>query len=435
VSRALGDLPAGVLQGMRVLEVASEHGALAGKMLADLGAEVIVVEPPGGHRSRLFEPFLDDIPDPERSLWWWYYNTGKRSVALDLDEADGAALFRSLVQASDLVLEGEPVGALDRRALGFEAFAPDLPELIWVSITPFGRWSPRSGEPLTDLTLQAGAGPVWSCGYDDHRVAPVRPGGNQGYHTACLWAVEAALVARYVQQTQGVGQLVDVSMHAACNVTTEAATYEWLVAMATVQRQTFRHAAVRETPPRQMTAADGRTVIAALPRRAAEFRAVCEWISELGLADQFEEYFFLEMGVERGGVELPDITADPEAAAIYQAGSDAVRFVAAHLAGEGFFVEAQQRGIPAAMLCAPEDVLGDRHFVARGLPVEILHEDLDRTFVYPGPIFRAPASPWRVQGRAPHLDEHGESARAVLRRERGDELTGLWRDGRNPSER
>ena len=73
-------------------------------------------------------------------------------------------------------------------------------------------------------------------------------------------------------------------MYAACNVTTEAATYEWLVAQATVQRQTFRHAAVRETPPRLMRSADGGSVIGALPRRASEFRALREWIVELGLA-------------------------------------------------------------------------------------------------------------------------------------------------------
>ena len=119
-----------------------------------------------------------------------------------------------------------------------------------MSVTPFGRTSSRAREPVTDLTLQAGAGPVWSCGYDDHLLPPVRPGGNQGYHTACLWAVEAAMVALYARQTLGFGQHVDVSMYAASNVTTEAATYEWLVAQATVQRQTFRHAAVRETPPR-----------------------------------------------------------------------------------------------------------------------------------------------------------------------------------------
>ncbi len=401
-----GDPMPGALAGIRVVELASEHGALAGKILAGLGAEVIVVEPPGGHPSRGFEPFLDGVPGRERSLWWWYYNSGKQSVVLDLDDDPDARLFQSLVATSDIVVEGESPGRLTDLGLDYESFETQRPDLVWVSITAFGRRSPRSSEPVTDLTLQAAAGPAWSCGYDDPLLPPVRPGGNQGYHTACLWAVEAALVALFARQTLGFGQLVDVSMHAASNVTTEAATYEWLVAQATVQRQTFRHAAVRPTPPRRMTSADGQTVIGALPRRASEFQALIEWISELGLHDQFEEFFFLEMGVERGGVEIPEIAADPEAAAIYQAGSDGVRLVAAHLPGSDFFVEAQRRGLAAALLFAPEDIVDDPHFVARGFPVEIHHEDLGRSFVYPGALFRAPASPWNVLGRAPHVDEH-----------------------------
>jgi crotonobetainyl-CoA:carnitine CoA-transferase CaiB-like acyl-CoA transferase len=412
VTESAAVLP-GALQGVKVVELASEHAALAGKILAHLGAEVIVVEPPGGHASRHFEPFLDDVPGHERSLWWWYYNAGKQSVELDLHEAGGAAVFESLVRKSDLVLEGGPPGALGDAGLDFEDFVADCPELVWVSVTPFGRSNPRSAEPFTDLTLQADAGPVWSCGYDDHCLPPVRPGGNQGYHTACLWAVEAALVAVYAQQMQGFGQLVDISMSAACNITTEAATYEWLVAQNTVARQTFRHAAVRVTPPRGMLAADGHTVIGALPRRAHEFQALCEWMTELNLVDQFEVFFFLQMGVERGGVELPEIAADPEAAAVYQAGADAMRLVAGHLSGQEFFVEAQRRGIPAATLCAPEDVLNDPHFAARGFPVEIFHEDVGRPFVYPGPMFHASRSPWMVGRRAPRLDEQGEALRAA----------------------
>jgi crotonobetainyl-CoA:carnitine CoA-transferase CaiB-like acyl-CoA transferase len=399
----------GALQGVRVVELASEHGALAGKILADLGAEVIVVEPPGGHASRRFEPFLDDVPGPERSLWWWFYNTGKLSVLLDLHAEGDAARFGDLVGTCDIVLEGEAPGALGAVGLDYEALGGGDTPLVWVSITPFGRSSPRSRDPMTDLTLQAGAGPVWSCGYDDHRLPPVRPGGNQGYHTACLWAVEAALVALYVRETQGIGQLVDVSMHAAANVTTEAATYEWLVAQATVQRQTFRHAAVRLTPPRGMPAADGHTVIGALPRRDGEFAALMQWMEELGLAGSFEEFFFLGMGVERGGVQLPEVGSDPEAAAIYQAGAEGLRVVAAHLPGQEFFLEAQRRGIPAAVLLSPDEVLGDAHFVARGFPVDIRHEDFGRSFVYPGPVYRAPASPWRVQGRAPHVGEHADT--------------------------
>jgi crotonobetainyl-CoA:carnitine CoA-transferase CaiB-like acyl-CoA transferase len=119
------------------------------------------------------------------------------------------------------------------------------------------------------------------------------------------------------------------------------------------------------------------------------------------------------MGVERGGVELPEIAADPEAAAVYQAGADGMRLVAGHLSGQEFFVEAQRRGIPAATLCAPEEVLNDPHFAARGFPVEIFHEDVGRPFVYPGPMFHASRSPWVVGGRAPYLDEQGDALRAA----------------------
>lgn len=392
----------GALDGVRVVEVASEHAAFAGKMLADLGAEVIVVEPPGGHASRGFGPFLDDIPGPERSLWWWHYNTGKLSVTLD----PSSRQFRALAASSDVVLEGEPPGRLARLGADYPLLVADNPRLIWVSITPFGRDNPRADEPASDLTILAGAGPAWSCGYDDHALPPVRPAGNQGYHTACLWAVMGAMTALYVRDTRGVGQFVDVSMHAASNVTTEAATYEWLVAGATVQRQTFRHAAVRPTPPRLMRAGDGRFVIGALPRYAHEFRALREWIVELGITDDVEEFFFLEMGVERGGVLISEIGSDPEAAAIYQTGADALRCVAAHLPAQEFFVGAQRRGLPAGVALSPEDVMEDEHFAARGFRVPIHHEDLDRTFVYPGAPFLSSVSPWRVRGRAPHVGEH-----------------------------
>ena len=404
----------GALQGMRVVELASEHAALAGKILADLGAEVIVVEPPGGHHSRQFEPYLDDVSGPERSLWWWNYNTGKLSVTADLEDDAGATRFRRLVASSVLVLEGEAPGRLSTLGLDYTEFATGQPGLVWVSVTPFGRTGTRAAEPTTDLTILAGAGPAWSCGYDDHRLPPVRPGGNQGYHTACLWAVMGAMTALYVQRTLGFGQFVDVSMHAASNVTTEAATYEWLVAQATVQRQSFRHAAVTPTPPRLMHSSDGGHVIGALPRHASEFQAIIEWMGELGIADQMEEFFFLGMGAARGGVLVPEVGSDPEGAAIYQAGGEALRLVAEHVGAREFFLGAQRRGVPAGVLLAPEEVMDDEHFVARGFPVEVHHDDLHRTFLYPGAPFRASATPWRVRGRAPHCGEHSDTVMGAL---------------------
>ncbi len=399
----------GALTGLRVVELASEHGAFAGKMLADLGAEVVLVEPHGGHVTRQFEPFLDDVPGAERSLWWWHYNTGKLGVTLDLDDAADSRRFTELVASSDAVLEGEMPGRLSALGLDYADLSPDHPTLVWTSITPFGRTGARVCEPATDLTILAGAGAAWSCGYDDHRVPPVRPGGNQGYHTACLWAVEATMAALYASQTLGLGQHIDTSMHAATNVTTEAATYEWLVAQATVQRQTFRHAAVRPTPERLLTASDGGQVIVALPRYAAEFRALVDWISELGLAGQIDDFFLLELGVERGGVVVADVETDALVAAIYQAGSDALRYLVEHMPARTFFMDAQRRDLPAGILLAPEDVMEDEHFIARGFPVQVHHEDLERSFTYPGAPFHAPASPWQVRSRAPHRGEHNEA--------------------------
>ena len=83
--------------------------------------------------------------------------------------------------------------------------------------------------------MLAGGGPVWNCGYDDHSLPPVRGGGNQGHHTASHFAVMSTLVALLARDENGGGQHIDVSMHAAANVTTEAGSYEWLVAQATVQ--------------------------------------------------------------------------------------------------------------------------------------------------------------------------------------------------------
>ncbi|MXZ16255.1 MAG: carnitine dehydratase, partial [Acidimicrobiales bacterium] len=174
------------LDGLRVVELTSQRCTLAGKLLADMGADVIVVEPPGGSPMRGHEPFAGDQPDPEGALWWWHYNTSKRSVVVDLDSAAGAADFRRLVSTADAVIEAEPLGRLDALGLDWDQLGRRNQGLIWVSITHNGR--NRPDPPATDLTVLAEGGPVWSCGYDDHTIPPVRGGGNQGLHMASQYA-------------------------------------------------------------------------------------------------------------------------------------------------------------------------------------------------------------------------------------------------------
>jgi len=260
------------LDGLRVVELTSQRCTLAGKLLADMGAEVIVVEPPGGSPMRGHEPFAGDQPDPEGALWWWHYNTSKRSVVVDLDSAAGAADFRRLVSTADAVIEAEPLGRLDALGLDWGQLGGPATDaggrnrrLVWVSITHNGR--DRPDPPATDLTVLAEGGPVWSCGYDDHTIPPVRGGGNQGLHMASQYAVVTLMAALMWREHSGRGQLIEVSMLAAANATCEFATYFWLNQQIDVQRQTGRHALPQISEPTQVQCADGRWLHTGVPPR------------------------------------------------------------------------------------------------------------------------------------------------------------------------
>jgi benzylsuccinate CoA-transferase BbsE subunit len=401
-----------------VIELASDVAAYCGKLLGDLGAEVILVEPREGHRSRGYGPFVADTPDPERSLWFWHYNTSKLGVALDLDEARDAELFGRLAASADIVVEAEPLGRL--AALGLDE--PDLraahPKLIWVSVTPFGRTNPRAAEQATDLTVLSGGGTAWSTGYDDHSLSPVRPAGNQGYQTASIWGAISALVAVLAREVSGSGQLIDVSMHAATNVTTELGSHVWMVARQTVQRQTGRHADVAETLPTLEVAADGREVNTGFPARSPkELNTVIEWLESTGLADGFADIVLLRLAAESGGIDLTKLADDPLTQECFRAARDAQALLARNMSSYEFFVESQQRGLPVGIIYSPEEVIADPHLEERGFPVKVRHDELGQEFVYPGAPSRFTASPWRISRRAPHLAEHQSLLDGLPRRD------------------
>ena len=191
---AAGQGAVGALHGVRVIELASEPIAWAGKLLADMGAEVILVEPPGGEASRNYPPYLDDQPGEDRSLYWWHYHTSKRGVVIDLDDSGDRDRFRALVGTADVLLEAQPRDRLGTLGLDYDDLKAIRPELIHVAVTPYGRRNAKSDLPFTDLTIMAASGPPWSCGYDDHSLPPIR-GPMQGYHTACHFAVLSVLTA------------------------------------------------------------------------------------------------------------------------------------------------------------------------------------------------------------------------------------------------
>ncbi|MEM7272268.1 MAG: CoA transferase [Actinomycetota bacterium] len=423
----------GPLHGLRVVELANPFTAFAGRLLADAGADVILVEPPGGAEQRFHGPFADDRPDPEHSLAWWAENTGKRSVVADLETGPGRRFLRRLAATADLLIEAERPGEL--AALGIDY--PDLTgrpiiggqgpghrgaadpppinaDLIHVSITPFGRDEAGGGDDMTDLTILARGGPMWSCGYDDHDLPPVRGRGDQGLRIAGHYAVMAGLTALQARPEVG-GQFIDVSMVAAANVTTEFASITWLASGQNVNRQTGRHASTRVSERTQVRCADGRYLNTGMPPRTPrEFAALTGWLEELGLADEFDLTAVLALGADYERLTLEMVAEDPLAGEVFHAGRQAIMFIASRLSAHETFVGGQSRGLAVGVIWSADEVLADPHFIERGFPVAVDHPRLDRPVIHAGPPIRFTRSPMAVRGPAPALGEHTEEIERQL---------------------
>ncbi len=207
-----------MLSPFRVLDLTDERGHLCGAILAQMGADVIAVEPPEGSSARRMAPFAGDVPDPERSLHHWAYNRGKRSVVLDLADDDGAETLRDLAAAADILIESAGPGQMEALGLGYGTLSEINPELVYVSISPFGSDGPKADWAVSDLTLQASAVNMAMTGDSDR--APVRTGGlfPQAFHNAASEAAGAALIALWERQTvSGLGQHVDMSAQQSMN--------------------------------------------------------------------------------------------------------------------------------------------------------------------------------------------------------------------------
>ena len=195
---------------LRVLDLAVAQLGYFGKVFADLGADVVKVEPPSGDPARHMAPFAGDVPDPERSLYFLNFNTNKRSVALDLESEDGRASLRQLVSSADVLVEGFTPGYLDGLGIGYKDLSQINPALVFVSVTPFGQTGPYAEFQGSELVTQAMGGLLYIQG-DDHKPPCYAP-CDQASQLASLHAAYGALTALKVRGQTGRGQHVDVSM-------------------------------------------------------------------------------------------------------------------------------------------------------------------------------------------------------------------------------
>ncbi|MFQ5382494.1 MAG: CoA transferase, partial [Dehalococcoidia bacterium] len=219
----------GPLSDIRVLDLTGEAGLFAGRQLAELGADVIRIEPPGGDASRHRSPFLQDRPGLERSLYHLHFNAGKRGIVLDLEKAAGASKLRRLARTADVLVETFAPGRLDALGLGYEALAAENPSLIYTTITPFGQHGPQRGYRGNDLIGAAASGLMYLNGFEVD--APNVPGAEQAYHMASVAAVAGSLTALARRDRGRRGGRVDVSLQEAASMATvqtaNANYYTW----------------------------------------------------------------------------------------------------------------------------------------------------------------------------------------------------------------
>jgi crotonobetainyl-CoA:carnitine CoA-transferase CaiB-like acyl-CoA transferase len=387
-----GNSTALLLAGLKVVELAGDpSGEMVGKLLAEMGADVVKVEPPGGSPTRAIGPYAHDRVDIDHSLTFWYYNNNKRSVVLDYAMPEGRVELERLAAGADVVITTLRPPELRQLDLDLEELRGVSERLIVLSVTPFGLDGPWADWLSSDLVGLALGSPLNSCGYDDHSIPPIRPGGDQGYQTAASFALMGLLLALVERQQTGRGQLVDVGMHDCLAVNAELANPYWFYPKVVVHRQTCRHAQPTPTQPAIFQCGDDRWVYFVIfVAEQKAWRTLVEWIDTKGLA-----------------VDLLDASYDDPG--YRQTHFDHIQeiievFFLLQTAEEAYF-EGQARGLSIGPINSPDDLLDDVHLLARDFFVSVDHDDVPPA-LYPGVPFRFSGFGSAELHRAPKLGEH-----------------------------
>ncbi len=388
------------LEGLRVLDAAGPLGNYCGKLFADLGADVILVEPPAGTRARCEPPFIGGVPGLERSLSHAYYNANKRGVTLDLDSADGRGLFARLAATSDIVLDTEAPGAMAGRGLGYAQLAAIKPSIVCTSITPFGQSGPYAHHAAEDLTALAMGGLLYLAGYED--APPVRMHGNQAVLCANMFAAVATMLAMLESEATGEGQHIDVSMQECVTMALETSV-QFFDLEGEVRK---RHAGVqRFAGTGVFDCADGQIYLMAGGIGANKFWGrTIDWFAEEGMA-----------GVERfrePNWERVEFLRSAEAKQIF---ADIFVPWVRTRRKEDLYREGQRRKIPIATISKPSDLLCSAQLAHRGYFVDMLglpDDVADKRM--PGAPYKLSRTPWSLNRAAPRLGEHNAEVFGAL---------------------
>lgn len=383
----------GVYECLTVVELADRRNQWAGKQLSDGGARVIQIEPVKGSPGRWCGPFVGDKTDPDGCLDYWWNNTGKQSVALDIERKPAQDLLRKLLAKADVFLESTTPGTLAKLGLDYSTVANQA--LIYASLTDFGQDGPWRDYQMNDAAHLALGGTMASSGYSDPAVTPIGGKGNQAWHMGCAFILHGITVALYDRMSSGKGQYIDVGIHDVCAIGTEGAVPHWMYFGETMYRQTGMHANVKRVPPLELPTADGKYVIAinqALNNRT--WNALLDWMDEKGVTGELRDAKYQEEAVR---------TAEYRQGHLMR---DAIRKLIAASNAEECFHRAQNMGISWAMIRGAEENYGIPHYEQRDYWRQVDHPQIGRAIPYPRGPFACDALGTEPRGRAPNLGEH-----------------------------
>ena len=416
----MGDKETLLLGDYRVLDLADEKGYLCGKILADLGADVIKVERPGGDPSRKIGPFYHDIPDPEKSLSWFAYNANKRSITLNIETTDGKSIFERLVRKTDTIIESFTPGYLDGLGLGYSALSKINPQIIMTSITPFGQSGPYRDFRAPDIVVMAMGGVMYVCGDPDR--PPIRLSVDQAYYHAAADAAVGSTMALYHKEMSGEGQHVDVSAQESVMLAILESIPYWDISHVIRKRMGSVWASTSGDviTPHTWPCKDGFMLFDILGGKVgASFnQALVDWAVEEGMRDE---------SLQNMNWEVFDYATATQEEHDHIANFFR-RFFLTHTKEE-LFRGAIERRIILYPVTDAKDIAQDEQLKARNFWEFVHHPELEDTITYPGDFMKSSETSLGIRLRPPLIGEHNEEIYKQMLNLSGEELLILKQNG------
>lgn len=402
------------LEPYRVLDLTEGYCQVCGKILGDLGADVIKVEPPQGSPTRKIGPFYRDIPHPEKGLAWFAYNNNKRGITLNIESADGKQIFRQLVKTAHFVIETFDAGFMATLGLGFQELSQINPGIILVSITPYGQTGPKSKYKACDLTTWASGGLMYITGAPDR--PPVWISFPQSGLNAGAEAAGGALIAHWYRVKTGEGQHIDVSIQASLPQLLQSVVPLWDLARQIYRRSGDKLISGRGVARRLYWMCRDGYITQLITGGALVFvrhsKTIVEWMAEEGMAPEWLKNFDWVGAYDANKVDQGTVNKVEEPIA---------NFFKTKTKTE-CFQEALKRRLQIAPVYTTEDLRKDPQLEARKFWQEVEHPELGEKLVYVGPFIRMSRTPITIRRRAPLIGEHNLE---VYHREMGFSLERL----------